>query len=73
MTQEEKIEILADALDRDIDEVQPEAELDSLGWDSMAMLSVIAMAKARFNRKLSGSQIREFTTVKDILDVMQAE
>lgn len=73
MTQEEKLEVLAEIFDCDAADLKPETRLDELSWDSMAMLSVIAMAKARFNRKIPGAQIREFETVKDILDIMQAE
>lgn len=73
MTQEEKLDALAEIFDCDSGELKPETRLDEIGWDSMAMLSVIAMAKSRFNRKVLGSQIREFETIQDILDVMQAE
>ena len=73
MNEQEKMEILAEIFDCDAGEITPDKQLDELGWDSMAMLSVIAMAKAKFNRKLPGAQIREFETVKDILDIMQAE
>ena len=41
--------------------------LDEIGWDSMAMLGVIAVAKTRFNKKISGAQIREFQSVQDVL------
>ena len=71
MTQEEKLEALADALDRDVVEVSPETNLTALGWDSMAMLGVIAMAKARFGKKIAGAQIREFETVQDILSALE--
>ena len=71
MTQEQKLEALADALDRDVGELKPESELDSLGWDSMGMLGVIAMAKTRFGRKIAGAQIRKFKTVQDILSALE--
>ena len=67
MTQEEKTEILAEVLDRDVSEINPEMRLDEIGWDSMAMLSVIAMAKTKFGKKISGAQLREFKTVQDVL------
>ena len=66
----EKIEILAEVFDRDAGEIKPETRLDEIGWDSMAMLSVIAMAKTRFGTKVTGAQLREFVTVQDILDVL---
>lgn len=71
MTQEEKLETLAEIFDCDAGELKPETRLDEIGWDSMSMLSVIAMAKARFDRKISGVEIRGFTTVQDILAVME--
>ena len=73
MSEEEKIEILAEIFDCDAGEITPDKQLDDLSWDSMAMLSVIAMAKAKFNRKVPGAQIRAFKTVKDVLDIMKAE
>ena len=73
MDEQEKLEMLAEIFDCDVGELSSEKQLDELSWDSMAMLSVIAMAKAKFNRKLPGAQIREFMTIKDILDVMKSE
>ena len=71
MTQEEKLEVLAEIFDCDVGELSPEKQLDELSWDSMAMLGVIAMVKARFDRKLPGVEIRAFKTVQDILNVME--
>lgn len=73
MSTEEKIEILAEIFDCDAGEITPDKPLDELTWDSMAMLSVIAMVKAKFNRKVPGAQIRAFKTVNDVLSIMQAE
>ena len=42
----EKIEKLADALDWDVSNVTPETHLDTLQWDSMAMLTIVAVARA---------------------------
>ena len=71
MTQEEKLDTLAEIFDCDASELVPDAPLDSLQWDSMTMLSVIAMVKARFDRKLPGAEIRAFKTVQDVLNVME--
>lgn len=71
MTQEEKLETLAEIFDCDMGELKPEAQLDTLQWDSMTMLSVIAMVKAQFDKKLPGAEIRAFKTVQDILNVME--
>ena len=71
MTQEEKQELLADVFDCEASELVPEKQLDMLQWDSMAMLSVIALVKTHFDRRLPGPEIRAFKTVGDIFNVME--
>ena len=71
MTLAEKLEVLAEVLDRDVDEVKPETELETIGWDSISMLGVIAMAKTRIDKKIPGAKIREFETVQDILSALE--
>lgn len=66
MSEQEKIEKLADILDRDVGEIVPDTRLDELGWDSMGMLSVIALARAN-GKVVTGSQVREFVTLGDVL------
>ena len=70
MTQEEKLVVLADIFDCDASELKPETKLDQLGWDSMAMLSIIAMMKSQYNKKVTGAELRGFTMVKDILSIL---
>jgi len=62
----EKFEQLADILDQDAGALTAETRLDEIGWDSMGMLSVIALAKQN-GKTITGAQIREFETVGDIL------
>ena len=71
MTQEEKMEALADVFDTDASSLTPETQLDEVGWDSMAMLSVIALFKTKFGKQLPGAEIRAFKTVGDILKDME--
>jgi len=63
----EKIEQIADMLDQDACALTAETQLDEIGWDSMGMLSVIALAKQN-GKVITGAQIREFKTVGDILN-----
>jgi len=67
----EKLEALAEIFDCDAGELKPDTQLDTLEWDSMAMLSLIAIVKARFNKKIPGEDLRNFKTIKDILDRME--
>lgn len=69
MNDEDKLDAIADIFDRDVSEITPETALDSLGWDSMAMLSVIALAKTR-GVSLPGATVRAMATVADIMAVL---
>ena len=66
MTDQEKIDRLADVLDQDSGALNAETRLDEIGWDSMGMLSVIALAKSN-GKTITGAQVRAFETVGDIL------
>jgi acyl carrier protein len=70
MTQQEKIEALEELFETDAGTITPETALDTLPWDSMSMLSVIALVNEHFGKRLSGAQIKGFSTVGDILNVM---
>ena len=66
MTEQEKIERVADVLDQGVGMLTADTRLDEIGWDSMGMLSVIALAKAN-GKTITGTQIRAFETVGEIL------
>ena len=67
MNKQEKLEKIADILDVDTGKIMVDTRLDEIGWDSMCMLSVIALAKAN-GKTVTGAQIRSFETVGDILN-----
>ncbi len=64
MTEEEKLEALIEVFEAP--DISVDTQLDEIGWDSMAMLSVIALAKQN-GKAVSGAQIRAMETVGDIL------
>lgn len=66
MEEQEKLERIADVLDQDGGALKAETRLDEIGWDSMGMLSVIALAKTN-GKAVSGTQVRAFETIGDIL------
>jgi len=71
MTTEKKLELLEETLELDEGTLKVDTVLADLEeWDSMAKLSLIVLMKDEFDKKLSGEQIREFKTVRDILDFM---
>ena len=71
MDNAKKIELLEDMMDLDAGTLTPETELASLDeWDSLAKLSLIILFKDEFDKKITGEQVRAFTTVGEILDCM---
>lgn len=67
MEMQEKLEQIADLLDQDSSTLFVETPLGEIGWDSMGMLGVIALAKQN-GKTITGTQIREFKIVGDILN-----
>ncbi len=72
MTNEKKMEMLAEILDLEIEELDPKKELNEYDeWDSVAILSFIAMMDEEFGKEIKGSVIKGFVTVQDALDAME--
>ncbi len=67
----QKLELISDILDIDVEELKPETEISSLEWDSIATLSFIAMMDEEFGKEVKGAQIRDFKTIQDALDLME--
>lgn len=72
MTTEKKLELLAEILDVDMEEISPEKEFAEFEeWDSVAVLSFIAMMDEEFGKEVKGAEIKEFVTIQDALDLMK--
>jgi len=71
MNNKEKISLIEEALELDENTLNEETLLaDVPEYDSMAKLTLIVLCDDEFNKKLTGEQIKEFKSVKDILDFM---
>lgn len=71
LSNEEKIVLLEKMLELEDGELTEETVLEDLDcWDSMAAIELIALVDEKFGKALKGQQIRQFKTVKDILDIM---
>jgi acyl carrier protein len=71
MTEKEKIAMLEEMMELDEGTLTPETILADLEeWDSIAVISFIALMDDEFEKTIKGSQIREFRTVADALAVM---
>ena len=67
MNEQEKMEALFEIFETE--DFTSESALDALQWDSMAMLSVMALVKTN-GKSVTGQQMREMKTVSDILAVL---
>ena len=57
---------LAEILEVEPDEVTPETELDEAVWDSLAIVSAIALIDEVYNETVSADALAECKTVGDI-------
>lgn len=72
MDREEKLAIIADILEVDTDELEEDMVLEDFEtWDSVAVLSVIAMMDEKFGKYPHASEIRQFIKVKDLMAGME--
>lgn len=71
MTTAEKMELLAETLEVEVDEISEDTVLaDMDNWDSMTKLSLIVMFDDECDKKITSEDIKKMVTVKDILDLM---
>lgn len=72
-------ESFLNALEANLDEVEPgtlaaETLLEDFElWDSLAVLTTIAMADAEYDVGLSGDELGECATVRDIFDLVSTK
>lgn len=72
MTIEEKIELLAETMDVEANELQADMNLSDMDcWDSMTKLSIIVMFDDEFGKKITSDDIKKFVTVGDIINTMK--
>lgn len=67
MTTGEKLESLGEVFENP--KITPETRLDEIDWDSMAMLSVMAVVKNN-GKNVTGQQLREARTISDLMAIM---
>lgn len=72
MTKEDKLEILAEAMDVHVDVLKEEAVLSSFDeWDSLAALSLMSLINSKFNKKVTPGEIKSIRTVEDAINIME--
>ena len=71
MSDEKKLTLLEEMLDLDEGSLKAEMALEDIEeYDSMAKLSLIVLFEDEFEKKITAKDVRNFKTVKDILDFM---
>ena len=71
MNIEEKIALIEDMLELDEGTLKEDMLLGEIEeWDSMAYLSFSVLMREEFGKKVSASEIKEFKTLQDLLNVM---
>ena len=72
MELKEKLALIEEVLDVEEGSLSPETELADVDeWDSIAALSLIVMLEEKFEKTVSGAQIKALETVNDILAYME--
>ena len=72
MSNEEKLEAIADALEMDIDEITEDTVLEDVEtWDSVAVLSIIAIINDKFNRFPLADEILKYKTIGDLMKAFE--
>lgn len=72
MTNKEKLNHLEELLDIEENSLNEDTKLADLSeWDSIAIITTIAMFDSYFDKVLTSKQVKEFVTVKDIMDEME--
>ena len=69
---EDALELIAEILNETVDDVQPGVDLEQLeGWDSMAVLLLMAEFDEKFDIVIDEEKINSLNTVDDILSVLK--
>jgi acyl carrier protein len=72
MTIKEKLNTLEDLLDIEKDTLNEDLELNQINeWDSIAIISTIAMFDSIFGKDITPEEVKAFKTIRDITDKME--
>ena len=66
------MELIAEVLEVEVEGLTPETKLGDLDeWDSIALISFIAMMDDEFDKIIKGSVVKEQKTVADLMAMME--
>lgn len=67
MTRADLLDDLADILNTPAETLTPETRLETVTWDSMALLAYLAFLRFHFGKTLPNVSCADFATVADLL------
>lgn len=71
MTEELFLEKMADILDAE-DEISMDTQLDDIEeWDSLSVVSYVAMSNTACGKKVNVKDVREAETIQDLYDLLK--
>lgn len=70
MTEDIFLELLGEILDRQVEELGNAVKLDSLGWDSLAILSMMSELEEKFSIELEAEKLSDTKTVLDLVKLV---
>lgn len=72
MTNEQKLAMLEEMMELDEGVLSENTDLSNLDeWDSLSLLSFMALMDDEFGKSVTGKEVRECKIVKDLLDMME--
>jgi len=63
---------LADALEVEESTLTPDTSFDAIDWDSLAVISAIALIDEQFGVMIPGQDISECKSMKDLLSLIES-
>lgn len=72
MSNEEKLECIAESVEMEVEELTPDMVLEDLeNWDSVAVLSVISIINEKFDRYPDATEITSYKTIGDLMEAFK--
>lgn len=63
---------LAEIFELDISEISSDLPLVNVSWDSLAIISIIAMVDEKYNKLLSGDDLIKCQKINDIIFLIES-
>ncbi|WP_299807108.1 acyl carrier protein [uncultured Shewanella sp.] len=69
--QEQVLEIIAEILELETEEVTLQTELDDENWDSLAVVTFISEIDSNFDQIVSPSEVTDVKNVSDLINLVK--